>query len=67
MILQVLPPVNVYLDHVAVSLGTCDRLPRARPAPTMGPPFEMRCSMTPRFPWGRTFLLGFGFFGISMI
>lgn len=23
--------------------------------------------MTPRFPWGRTFLLGFGFFGISII
>ncbi len=23
--------------------------------------------MTPRFPWGRTFLLGFGFFGISIL
>jgi len=23
--------------------------------------------MTPRFPWGRTFLLGFGFFGISIV
>jgi len=29
--------------------------------------FDKGWSMTPRFPWGRTFLLGFGFFGISII
>src|SRR3990172_4176953 len=60
-------PIGALLDP---RLGRSDRvrtIASSRATPTMAGPFDKRWSMTPRFPWGRTFLLGFGFFGISIL